>query len=108
MTAPTHKRCRSARRQIRQPQLDALLALPAIHGNLAGSVQGTAAVFQERLAKRLTGSTKGNRIHKFSITGSKARTDMVLADRIGVDERMGWQRQQRFRIACSVGSGARQ
>jgi hypothetical protein len=71
--------------------LDALLALPAIDSNLASNVQGAAAIFQQHLAKRLTGGTERDRIHKFSIAGSKSRTDMVLADCLGVDESMRWK-----------------
>jgi hypothetical protein len=80
---------RSTRSQIRQPQLDAFLPLPAVGSNIAGGVQRTAAVFQKRFAQRLPGGAERNRIHKFPVARSKACTDMIFADRIGVHERMG-------------------
>jgi len=53
--------------QIREPQLDALLALPAINNDLTGGVQGPPAIFQKRLPKRLANGTEGNRVHEFSV-----------------------------------------
>ena len=88
---------RLTRRQIREPQLDALLALPAVDSDLASGVHSAATVFQQRLAKRLADGTEGDRVHELSIAGTKARADVVLTNRIGIGERMRRQRQQSAR-----------
>src|SRR5262245_35315853 len=71
-------------------------------------MNGTAAVLQQRFAEWLIERAERNRIHKFSIAGAKARADMVLPNRIGMDQRMRWKRKHWLWIARSERSRAGQ
>src|SRR5438105_14557186 len=93
-------------RHIHQPQLHALFTLPSVDRDLAGGMQGTAAILHERYAKRLAGSTESNCIHEFTIARSQARADMAFTNGLGIDERMRRQREDRLRITRSIGSCA--
>jgi len=81
-----------ADRHIDQPHLHALLALPAVDRKITGRMHLATAIVQERSAERLTGDAERNRIHELAVARSKARADVVLADRIGKAESMGGQR----------------
>ena len=58
-------------------------------GDLAGGMQGTAAILHERFAKRLAGSTESNCIHEFTIARSQARADMALPNMHSIGRNAG-------------------
>src|SRR5262249_11249872 len=66
------------------------------------------AIFQKGFANRLPGRPESNRVHEFAVAGSKTRTNVIVPDRVGVDQRMGRQRQHGLRIAGTVRSRPRQ
>lgn len=91
----------SNRSDVNQPQLDALLTLPAVNRDVTSRVQNATAVLQQSPAEWLTHRPKGNGVYKFSVAGSEASPNVVFADRIGVDERVRRDRQQWLWIACA-------
>jgi hypothetical protein len=98
----------SAGRNVDKPQLHALFALPAINGDVTCRMQDAATVVEQSSSKRLAYGPKCDGIDEFSIAGPESCPHMAFADRIRINERVGWKRKQWFRITGAVGTGSRQ
>ena len=98
----------SARRKVGNPQLHALFALPAVDRDVTCRVQDAATVVEQSSTKRLAHGPKCDGIDEFSIAGPESCPHMAFADRICINECVGWKRKQWIRITGAVGTGSRQ
>jgi hypothetical protein len=97
-----------AGRDVGEPQLHALFALPVVHGDMTCRVQDAASIVEQSSSKRLPHGSKCNGIDEFSIARPESCAQMAFANRICINERVGWKRKQRFRITGTVGTSSRQ
>jgi len=90
---------RVSRRYINHPQLHPFDTVPAVEAQRAGGMHGSPAALPERVPELLSGGAKRNGVDDRAIAGTQARTHMGLPYLFGIDEGMGRQRDDRFRIA---------
>jgi hypothetical protein len=98
----------SAGRNVGKPQLHALFTLPAVDSDVTCRMQDAASVVEQSSPKRLSHGSKCNGIDEFSIAGPESCAYVAFADRICINERVGWKRKQWFRVTGAVGAGSRQ
>ena len=87
--------------------MHAFLALIAVKRETAGSMHGAPPAFQQRIAEFLAGRAEGNGVDETTVAALQAHTDMILPDRICIDDGMVGKGHDRLRIARPEGSGAR-
>ena len=97
-----------AGRNVGKPQLYALFALPVVDGDVTCRMDGAASIVEQGSSKRLSHGPKCNGIDEFSIAGSESCPHMAFADRICINECVGWKRKQWFGVSGAVGTGSRQ
>ena len=96
----------SAGRDVDKPQLHALFTLAAVDGDVTCRMQDAASVVEQSSSKRLPHGSKCNGIDEFSIAGPESCAHMAFANRICINERVGWKRKQWFRVARAKGTGS--
>src|SRR5262245_20537607 len=65
---------------IRQPELNALAAIPAIDRKISRGMHGLPAVFDQRTPERLVRRTEGNRVDEGAVAGFESRANVRLSD----------------------------
>src|SRR4030095_2807339 len=90
-----------SRRQIDEPQLHPLSAIPAVEAQGAGCVDGLPARVSERDPKFLSGGTKCDGIDDRTIAGAQSRPYMGLAHLVGIHQGMRRKCNDRLGIACA-------
>src|SRR5260370_3026132 len=96
-----------SRRYINHPQLHPFDTVPAVEAQRAGGVHGSPAALPECDPELLSGGAKRNGVDDRAIAGTQPRTHMGLPYLFGIDEGMGRQRNDRFRIARAERTRAR-
>src|SRR5258708_11788794 len=96
-----------SRRYINHPQLYPFDTVPAVEAQRAGGVHGSPAALPEPDPELLSRGAKRNGVDDRAIAGTQPRTHMGLPDLFGIDEGMGRQRDDRFRIARAERTRAR-
>src|SRR6516164_4918229 len=87
------------RREVGQPELYPLLALPAIERKAAGNVHLPAAAVAQRDTELLASCSKSNGIHRCAIAGFQTHADVRLTHFFRVSDRVCRKRDDRLRIA---------
>src|SRR5260221_760568 len=98
---------RVSRRYTSQAQLQPFGSVPGVEAQRAGGVHGWPAALPEPDPELLSGGAKRNGVDDRAIAGTQPRTHMGLPDLFGIDEGMGRQRDDRFRIARAERTRAR-
>src|SRR5262249_59276787 len=80
---------------------------PAVAAQRAGGVHGSPATLPERDPELLSGGAKRDSVDDRAIAGAQARTHVRLPHLLGIDEGMGRQRDDRFGIARTERTRAR-
>src|SRR5262249_57805405 len=96
-----------SRRYINHSELHPFDTVPAVDAQRAGGVHGSPAALPEPDPELLSGGAKRNGVDDRAIAGTQARTHMGLPYLFGIDEGMGRQRDDRFRIARTERTRAR-
>src|SRR6516162_9912442 len=98
---------RVSRRYINHSELHPFDTVPAVEAQRAGGVHGSPTALPEPDPELLSGGAKRNGVDDRAVPGTQARTHMGLPYLFGIDEGMGRQRDDRFRIARAERTRAR-
>ena len=80
------------RRDVGEPELHALFALPAVDRERAGGMHPPPAILHERGAEFLTGGAEGDGIDARAVGGFEPHADMRLTGLLGIGKRVRGQR----------------